>query len=99
MFPQIEGANLNYMLCQLFSGGLILGAVYMATDPVTSPTTSTGRLIYGVGCGVLTVVFRYYGLFAEGMPFAILVMNLLTLLIDRIVIPTPFGGKIAHERS
>lgn len=99
MFPQIEGANLNYMLCQLFSGGLILGAVYMAPDPVTSPTTSTGRLIYGVGCGVLTVVFRYYGLFAEGMPFAILVMNLLTLVIDRLVIPTPFGGKIAHERS
>lgn len=99
MFPQIEGANLNYMLCQLFSGGLILGAVFMATDPVTSPTTPAGQLIYGVGCGVFTILFRYFGFFAEGMPFAILIMNLLTVVIDRFVIPTPFGGKIAHERS
>lgn len=99
LFPQIEGANLNYMLCQLFSGGLILGAVFMATDPVTSPTTPAGHWIYGIGCGVLTVLFRYFGFFAEGMPFAILVMNLLTVVIDRFVIPTPFGGKIAHERS
>lgn len=98
MFPQIEGANLNYMLCQLFSGGLILGAVFMATDPVTSPTTSAGKLIYGVGCGALTIVFRYFGFFAEGMPFAILVMNLLTVVIDRLVIPTPFGGRTAHEK-
>lgn len=98
MFPQIEGANLNYMLCQLFSGGLILGAVFMATDPVTSPTTPVGQLIYGAGCGALTVLFRYFGFFAEGMPFAILVMNLLTVVIDRLVIPTPFGGKIAHEK-
>lgn len=99
LFPQIEGANLNYMLCQLFSGGLMLGAVFMATDPVTSPTTAAGHWIYGIGCGVLTVLFRYFGFFAEGMPFAILVMNLLTVVIDRFVIPTPFGGKIAHERS
>lgn len=99
MFPQIAGANLNYMLCQLFSGGLILGAVFMATDPVTSPITPAGQLIYGVGCGALTILFRYFGFFAEGMPFAILVMNLLTVVIDRLVIPTPFGGKIAHERS
>ena len=99
MFPQIEGANLNFMLCQLFSGGLILGAVFMATDPVTSPTTLAGQLIYGVGCGVLTVLFRYFGFFAEGMSFAILVMNLLTVVIDRFVVPTPFGGRITHERS
>ena len=99
MFPQIEGANLNYMLCQLFSGGLLLGAIFMATDPVTSPTTSAGHWIYGVGCGVLTILFRYFGFFAEGMPFAILLMNLLTVVIDRFVIPTPFGGKIAHERT
>ena len=99
MFPQIEGANLNYMLCQLFSGGLLLGAIFMATDPVTSPTTHVGHWIYGMGCGVLTILFRYFGFFAEGMPFAILLMNLLTVVIDRWVVPTPFGGKIAHERS
>lgn len=99
MFPQIEGANLNYMLCQLFSGGLLLGAIFMATDPVTSPTTPAGHWLYGVGCGVLTILFRYFGFFAEGMPFAILLMNLLTVVIDRFVIPTPFGGKITHERT
>ena len=99
MFPQIEGANLNYMLCQLFSGGLLLGAIFMATDPVTSPTTPAGHWIYGVGCGVLTILFRYFGFFAEGMPFAILLMNLLTVVIDRFAIPTPFGGKITHERT
>ncbi|MBQ1976753.1 MAG: RnfABCDGE type electron transport complex subunit D, partial [Clostridia bacterium] len=99
MFPQIEGANLNYMLCQLFSGGLLLGAIFMATDPVTSPTTPAGHWLYGVGCGVLTILFRYFGFFAEGMPFAILLMNLPTVVIDRCVIPTPFGGKITHERT
>lgn len=99
LFPQIEGANLNYMLCQLFSGGLLLGAIFMATDPVTSPTTPAGHWLYGVGCGVLTILFRYFGFFAEGMPFAILLMNLLTVVIDRCVIPTPFGGKITHERT
>ena len=99
LFPQIEGANLNYMLCQLFSGGLLLGAIFMATDPVTSPTTPAGHWIYGVGCGVLTILFRYFGFFAEGMPFAILLMNLLTVVIDRLAIPTPFGGKITHERT
>ena len=99
LFPQVEGANLNYMLCQLFSGGLLLGAIFMATDPVTSPTTPAGHWIYGVGCGVLTILFRYFGFFAEGMPFAILLMNLLTVVIDRFAIPTPFGGKITHERT
>lgn len=99
LFPQIDGSNLNYMLCQLFSGGLILGAIFMATDPVTSPTTPVGHLIYGVGCGVLTVLFRYFGFFAEGMPFAILVMNLLTFVIDRYVVPAPFGGKITYEKT
>lgn len=98
-FPQIEGSSLNFMLCELFSGGLLLGAIFMATDPVTSPTTTYGRLLFGVGCGVLTVLFRYFGYFAEGMPFAILIMNLLVWVIDRVVIPTPFGGKVSHEKS
>ena len=87
------------MLCELFSVGLLLGAIFMATDPVTSPTTTYGRLLFGVGCGVLTVLFRYFGYFAEGMPFAILVMNLLVWVIDRVVVPTPFGGKISHGKS
>ena len=98
-FPQIEGSSVNFMLCHLFSGGLLLGAIFMATDPVTSPSTPYGRILFGVGCGVLTVLFRYFGYFAEGMPFAILVMNLLVWVIDRYVVPTPFGGKVNHGKS
>ena len=92
----VEVATPWHHLC---GGGLMLGAIFMATDPVTSPTTPAGHWIYGVGCGVLTILFRYFGFFAEGMPFAILLMNLLTVVIDRCVIPTPFGGKITHERT
>ena len=74
---------LSWMLYQLFSGGLMLGAIFMATDYVTSPVTKLGQYIYGIGCGVLTVVFRYFGLFPEGVTYAILLMNLCVWTIDR----------------
>ena len=74
---------LSWMLYQLFSGGLMLGAIFMATDYVTSPVTKLGQYIYGVGCGILTVLFRYFGLFPEGVTYAILLMNLLVWTIDR----------------
>ena len=74
---------LSWMLYQLFSGGLMLGAIFMATDYVTSPVTKLGHYIYGIGCGVLTVVFRYFGLFPEGVTYAILLMNLCVWTIDR----------------
>jgi len=74
---------LSWMLYQLFSGGLMLGAIFMATDYVTSPVTRLGQYIYGVGCGVLTVLFRYFGLFPEGVTYAILLMNLCVWAIDR----------------
>ena len=74
---------LTWMLYQLFSGGLMLGAIFMATDYVTSPVTKLGQIIYGIGCGVLTVVFRYFGLFPEGVTYAILLMNLCVWVIDR----------------
>ena len=74
---------LNWMLYQLFSGGLMLGAIFMATDYVTSPVTKLGQYIYGIGCGVLTVLFRYFGLFPEGVTYAILLMNLCVWTIDR----------------
>ena len=75
----------------LLSGGLMLGAIFMATDYVTSPMTPKGQLIYGVAIGFLTVVIRNWGAYPEGMSFAILIMNAFTPLINNYVKPTRFG--------
>lgn len=75
----------------LFSGGLMLGAIFMATDYVTSPMCGRGQLIYGVGIGVLTVMIRNWGSYPEGMSFAILIMNAFTPLINTYVKPKRFG--------
>ncbi len=90
---------LNFALWQIFSGGLFLGAIFMATDYATSPITNKGRIIYGIGCGVLTVLIRYFGGYPEGVSFSILIMNLLVWYIDRYTKPTRFGGgKIAKAK-
>jgi electron transport complex protein RnfD len=86
-------APVQWMLYSLFSGGLMLGAIFMATDYATSPATAKGQLVYGVGCGALTVIFRYFGLFPEGVTYAILLMNALVWLIDRFTAPRRFGTK------
>ena len=84
----------KWMLYSLFSGGLMLGAIFMATDYATSPATPVGQIIYGVGCGVLTVLFRYFGLFPEGVTYAILIMNAFVWFIDRHTAMRRFGtGK------
>jgi len=82
-----------WMGYQLLSGGLLLGAIFMATDYATSPATPVGQVLYGVGCGGLTVFFRYFGLFPEGVTYAILIMNALVWLIDRHTAPRRFGVK------
>ena len=82
-----------WMGYQLLSGGLLLGAIFMATDYATSPATPVGQVAYGVGCGGLTVFFRYFGLFPEGVTYAILIMNALVWLIDRHTAPRRFGVK------
>ena len=88
------GAPVQWMLYQLFSGGLLLGAIFMATDYATSPATPVGHIIYGIGCGVLTVLFRYFGLFPEGVTYAILIMNAFVWFIDRHTAMRRFGtGK------
>ena len=85
---------IKWMLYSLFSGGLMLGAIFMATDYATSPATPVGQVIYGVGCGVLTVLFRYFGLFPEGVTYAILIMNAFVWFIDRHTAMRRFGtGK------
>ena len=77
---------------QLCGGGLMLGAIFMATDYVTSPVTKLGQVIYGIGCGVLTILIRYFGGYNEGVSYAILVMNCCVVLLDRIGRPTKFGA-------
>ena len=86
-------APLQWMLYSLLSGGVMLGAIFMATDYATSPVTAVGQLVYGVGCGGLTVMFRYFGLYPEGVTYAILLMNALTWAIDRYTPPRRFGVK------
>jgi electron transport complex protein RnfD len=88
----------------VLSGGLILGAFFMATDMVTSPTTKGGKLLFGLGCGILTALVRSWGGFPEGVCYSILIMNSLTPLIDKYVQPRVMGtrkawfGKAAKER-
>ena len=93
LFPRYDGVSLDFMLCELFAGGLILGALFMATDYATSPVTPVGRLVYGVGCGLITVLIRYFGSYPEGVSFSILIMNMLVWYIDKATMPRRFGGK------
>ena len=80
-------------LAMILSGGLLIGAIFMATDYVTSPTTWAGKLIFGFGAGVITVLIRYFGSYPEGVSFAILFMNILTPYIDVFTRHRVFGGK------
>ncbi len=90
VFHKTDSA-LTWMLYQLFSGGLMLGAIFMATDYATSPVTALGQILYGIGCGILTVIFRYFGIFPEGVTYAILLMNACVWTIDRYTPPRRFG--------
>lgn len=81
------------VLVELLSGGLLLGAVFMATDYVTSPMTKRGMVIFGVMIGVITVIIRRWGAYPEGMSFAILLMNSFVPLIDRYIKPRRFGER------
>ena len=90
LFAQ-KGWDITYLAAQLCGGGLMLGAFFMATDYVTSPITKTGRIIFGVFCGLLTGLFRVFGSSAEGVSYAIIISNLLVPLIEKITIPKCFG--------
>lgn len=84
--------DLNYALYQMVSGGLFIGAFFMATDYVTTPSRPLGRLIFGIGCGLITIAIRIWGSYPEGVSFSILFMNILTPYIDRLTEKRPFGG-------
>lgn len=83
----------------LLTGGIMLGAIFMATDYVTSPPTRWGKVIYGIGCGVLTVVIRHFGNLPEGVSFGILLMNILTPHITRLTTPKPFGMEVPTDEK
>lgn len=86
------GCDVNFMLYQLLSGGLILGALFMATDYSTTPLSTKGKLIFGIGCGLITFAIRQFATMPEGVSFSILVMNCLTPLIDRFTAPKALGA-------
>ena len=87
----VEGGNLETTLAWVLSGGLILGACFMATDYVTRPITRNGQYLFGIFLGVMTGIFRIFGPSAEGVSYAIIIGNLLVPLIEKITIPKPFG--------
>lgn len=91
LFP-LGNDRIAWTAAQLFGGGLMLGAIFMATDYVTSPVTKLGQIVYGIGCGVLTILIRYFGGYNEGVSYAILVMNCCVVLLDRIGRPVKFGA-------
>ena len=85
------GFDPTVMIYQIFAGGLFLGAIFMATDYSSSPMSPKGQIIFGIGCGFLTSVIRFFGGYPEGVSYSILLMNLATPLIDRYTMPRKFG--------
>ena len=83
----------------LLSGGLIIGAIFMATDYVTSPQSRPGKIIFGIGCGLITVIIRHFGNLPEGVSFSILLMNILTPHINRLTTPKPFGMEVKSDEK
>lgn len=90
LFSFIAGEDPLY---QVLAGGLLLGAIFMATDYVTTPVTQKGKIIFGIGCGIITCVIRFYGSYPEGVSFSILIMNILTPYIDMLCRTKPVGAK------
>ena len=91
----MEGFDLQRALALILSGGLLIGAIFMATDYVTSPATARGKIVFGLGAGLLTFLIRYFGIYPEGVSFAILFMNILTPYIEKLTAHKIFGGTKA----
>ena len=85
------------VLFDLMAGGLMLGAIFMATDYTTSPITCKGKIISAVGCGVLTMLIRVFGSLPEGVSFSIVILNILVPLIERVSRPKPFGKETVKQ--
>ncbi len=98
LFPRGNEPAL-WMWAQVCSGGVMLGALFMATDYVTSPVTHRGQVIFGIGCGVITMVIRYFGAYNEGVSYAILVMNACVVLLDKVGRPRKFGAPKKEAKA
>jgi electron transport complex protein RnfD len=99
VFHLIDPARYANPIFHVITGGLFIGAFFMATDYVTSPVTKNGMLIFGAGCGVITVLIRLWGAYPEGVSFAILLMNATTPLIDRYTRPKVFGAADSRKAA
>ena len=91
--------NVQYMLYNVFGGGLMLGAIFMATDYATSPVTKPGQLIFGLGCGLLTCFIRRFGSYPEGVCYSILIMNCTTWLLDKYIRPVIYGAPKKEKKE
>ena len=91
--------NVQYMLYNVFGGGLMLGAIFMATDYATSPVTKPGQIIFGIGCGLLTCFIRRFGSYPEGVCYSILIMNCTTWLLDKYIRPTIYGAVKKEKKE
>lgn len=95
-----EGVSaMTYMTYNVFGGGLMLGAIFMATDYATSPVTKPGQIIFGIGCGLLTVFIRRFGSYPEGVCYSILIMNCCTWLLDKYIRPTIYGAPKKEKKE
>lgn len=89
----LVAGGLNMALSQILVGGLFIGAIFMATDYVTTPITNKGKVIFAVACGIITFIIRYFCSYPEGVSFSILIMNVLTPYVEKIAANQPLGGK------
>ena len=92
-------SGVDYMLYNVFGGGLMLGAIFMATDYATSPVTKPGQLIFGIGCGLITCFIRRFGSYPEGVCYSILIMNCTTWLLDKYIRPTIYGAPKKEKKE
>lgn len=94
-----SGGNLTFTAYELLGGGLLLGAIFMATDYTTSPMTRKGKIIYAIGCGLITGLIRLFGNMPEGVSFSIILMNILVPHIEKLTAPRPFGRRRKRENK
>ena len=92
-------SGVEYMAYNVFGGGLMLGAIFMATDYATSPVTKPGQIIFGIGCGLLTCFIRRFGSYPEGVCYSILIMNCTTWLLDKYIRPVIYGAPKKEKKE
>ena len=99
IFPAEGYGHLEYKLYAIFGGGLMLGAIFMATDYSTTPVSKKGQIVFGIGCGLLTTMIRFFGGYPEGVCYSILLMNTTVWLIDKYTRPTKFGAPAKQKKE